>query len=83
LLQMALNIGCQWPILAWDESMAVKIKNPRPWDLVTELPILIHVDASDFYDVWLTDGMTLMIVMGDLIHEVDTWNTTFRVEGPM
>jgi hypothetical protein len=80
LLQMALFLV---PVQSWDESLAVKIKYPPAWTLVTELPLLIHVDASDFYDVWLNDGMTLLFVLADSTHEVDTWNTTYRVEGPL
>ena len=67
----------------WGESRAIKVLYPHDWALIEQLPLLLRVDASDFSDIWLNQGLTLTLVFGSDVLEVDSWNATFRIEGPM
>ena len=67
----------------WNQSRKIKILHPSNWGLVKELPLLLRVDASAFYDIWHNQGLTLSLVIGAEIFEVESWNATFRIEGPM
>lgn len=81
LISMFVPLVVSWE--EWGDVRKIQILFPPNWGLITELPLLLRADASAFSDVWLNQGLTLALIFGSDLVEIDSWNATFRIEEPM
>ena len=62
----------------------IEFLHPQPWGVVQELGengLAIRVDASQFMDVWLSQGCSLALLMQGYATETDRINATFHMGG--